>query len=116
MKKTWRIISIVLIAMLVVVGLSVAVFAANGNEARAAGTAGFIYTDASGTNPLSLYAAYGYFAGNAGVQAAWDALEASADDNGFVKVAEYRNGEFRRIGTNTCTWVDELGEYLKANL
>ena len=48
MKKTWRIISIVLIAMLVVAGLSVAVFAANGNEARAAGTAGFTYTDASG--------------------------------------------------------------------
>jgi predicted ABC-type ATPase len=45
-----------------------------------------------------------------------DEAEFYDNDNGFVKVAEYRNGEFRRIGTNTCTWVDELGEYLKANL
>jgi predicted ABC-type ATPase len=46
----------------------------------------------------------------------FDEAEFYDNDNGFVKVAEYRNGEFRRIGTNTCTWVDELGEYLKANL
>lgn len=45
-----------------------------------------------------------------------DEAEFYDNDNGFVKVAEYRNGEFRRIGKNTCTWVDELGEYLKANL
>ena len=45
-----------------------------------------------------------------------DEAEFYDNDNGFVKVAEYRNGEFRRIGTNTCTWVDELGEYLKANI
>jgi predicted ABC-type ATPase len=45
-----------------------------------------------------------------------DEAEFYDNDNGFVKVAEYRNGEFRRIGTNTCTWVDELGEYLKVNL
>ena len=45
-----------------------------------------------------------------------DEAEFYDNDNGFVKVAEYRNGEFRQIGKNTCTWVDELGEYLKANL
>lgn len=45
-----------------------------------------------------------------------DEAEFYDNDNGFVKVAEYRNGEFRRIGTNTCTWVDELGAYLKANM
>ena len=45
-----------------------------------------------------------------------DEAEFYDNDNGFVKVAEYRNGEFRRIGTNTCTWVNELGEYLKTNL
>ena len=44
-----------------------------------------------------------------------DEAEFYANDNGFVKVAEYRNGEFRRIGTNTCTWVDKLGEYLRTN-
>lgn len=41
-----------------------------------------------------------------------DGAEFYDNDNGFVKVAEYRNGEFRRIGTNTCTWIDELGKYL----
>lgn len=45
-----------------------------------------------------------------------DEVEFYDNDNGFVKVAEYRNGEFRRIGTNTCTWVDELGSYLKLNI
>ena len=45
-----------------------------------------------------------------------DEAEFYDNDNGFVKVAEYRNGEFRRIGTNTCTWVDELGVYLKSNI
>lgn len=45
-----------------------------------------------------------------------DEAEFYDNDNGFVKVAEYRNGEFRRIGTNTCTWVDELGTYLKTSL
>lgn len=45
-----------------------------------------------------------------------DEAEFYDNDNGFVKVAEYRNGEFRRIGTNTCAWVDELGTYLKTNL
>jgi len=44
-----------------------------------------------------------------------DEAEFYDNDNGFVKVAEYRNGEFRRIGTNTCTWVDKLGEYLRTN-
>ncbi len=45
-----------------------------------------------------------------------DEAEFYDNDNGFVKVAECRNGEFRRIGTNTCTWVDELSAYLKANM
>ena len=45
-----------------------------------------------------------------------DEAEFYDNDNGFVKVAEYRNGEFRRIGSNTCTWVDELGAYLKVNI
>ena len=30
----------------------------------------------------------------------------------FVKVAEYRDGEFLRIGNHVCAWVDELAEYL----
>lgn len=44
-----------------------------------------------------------------------DEAEFYDNDNGFVKVAEYRNGEFRRIGANTCKWVDELQSYLKAH-
>ena len=42
-----------------------------------------------------------------------DEAEFYDNNNGFVKVAEYRNGEFRRIGNNTCTWVDVLGAYLR---
>lgn len=42
-----------------------------------------------------------------------DEAEFYDNDNGFVKVAEYRNGEFRRIGSNTCVWVDELSAYLR---
>ena len=45
-----------------------------------------------------------------------DDAEFYDNDNGFVKVAEYRNGEFRRIGTKTCTWVDDLGAYLREHL
>ena len=42
-----------------------------------------------------------------------DEAEFYDNNNGFVKVAEYRNGEFCRIGSNTCSWVDELGAYLR---
>lgn len=45
-----------------------------------------------------------------------DEAEFYDNDNGFVKVAEYRNGEFRRIGSNTCSWVDELGAYVKSHI
>lgn len=45
-----------------------------------------------------------------------DEAEFYDNDNGFVKVAEYRNGEFRRIGSNTCSWVDELGVYVKSHI
>ena len=38
------------------------------------------------------------------------------NNNGFVMVAVYRNGELRRVRENTCTWIDELGAYLKANI
>ena len=45
-----------------------------------------------------------------------DEAEFYDNNNGFVKVAEYRNGELRRIGNNTCSWIDELISYLKASL
>ena len=44
-----------------------------------------------------------------------DEAEFYDNNNGFVKVAEYRNGELRRIGSNTCTWIDDLIAYLIAN-
>ena len=34
------------------------------------------------------------------------------NDNGIVKVAEYRNGELRTIGKNLPHWIVELQEYL----
>ena len=34
------------------------------------------------------------------------------NDNGFVLVAEYRNGELRTIGTRRPAWLIELQEYL----
>ena len=34
------------------------------------------------------------------------------NDNGFVLVAEYRNGELRTIGTHRPAWLIELQEYL----
>ena len=30
------------------------------------------------------------------------------NDKNFVKVAEYRNGELRRIGNHACSWIDEF--------
>lgn len=59
----------------------------------------------------------GYYLGSFNTKERYcDDAEFYDNDNGFVKVAEYRNGEFRRIGTNTCTWVDNLGAYLKEHL
>ncbi len=44
-----------------------------------------------------------------------DEAEFYDNDNGFVKVAEYRNGELRKIGSNVCKWIDELDMFLKNN-
>lgn len=54
----------------------------------------------------------------------WDALakvlpycdeaEFYDNDNGFVKVAEYRNGEFRTVGSRIPNWILELQDHLKA--
>ena len=41
-----------------------------------------------------------------------DEAEFYDNDNGFVKVAEYRNGELRPVGDNRPHWLDELQEYL----
>ena len=35
--------------------------------------------------------------------------------NGFVKVAEYRNGEFRTIGSRIPKWVTELQNHLNGS-
>ena len=43
-----------------------------------------------------------------------DEAEFYDNDNGFVKVAEYRNGEFRTVGKHTPNWISELQDYLKA--
>ena len=42
-----------------------------------------------------------------------DEAEFYDNDNGFVKVAEYRNGEFRTVGTRIPNWVQELQAQLK---
>ena len=42
-----------------------------------------------------------------------DEAEFYDNDNGFVKVAEYRNGELRTIGTRHPKWLGELLEYLE---
>ena len=41
-----------------------------------------------------------------------DEAELYDNDNGFVKVAEYRNGELRTIGKQRPKWLTELQEYL----
>lgn len=41
-----------------------------------------------------------------------DEAEFYDNDNGFVKVAEYRNGELRFIGTHTPQWLRELTDHL----
>lgn len=38
------------------------------------------------------------------------------NNNGFVMVAVYRNGELRRVVENTCSWIDELSVYLKTHI
>jgi len=43
-----------------------------------------------------------------------DEAEFYDNDNGFVKVAEYRNGEFRTIGMRSPNWILELQNHLKA--
>ena len=41
-----------------------------------------------------------------------DEAEFYDNDNGFVKVAEYRNGELRTVGKHLPTWLNELQAYL----
>lgn len=41
-----------------------------------------------------------------------DEAEFYDNDNGFVKVAEYRNGELRAIGKHQPLWLVELQKYL----
>ena len=41
-----------------------------------------------------------------------DEAEFYDNDNGFVKVAEYRNGELRPVGDHRPHWLEELQEYL----
>lgn len=43
-----------------------------------------------------------------------DEAEFYDNDNGFVKVAEYRNGEFRTVGSRIPNWILELQDYLRA--
>jgi ABC-type dipeptide/oligopeptide/nickel transport system permease component len=43
-----------------------------------------------------------------------DEAEFYDNDNGFIKVAEYRNGELRTVGDRTPNWIIELQNHLKA--
>lgn len=42
-----------------------------------------------------------------------DVAEFYDNDNGFVKVAEYRNGELRKVGDHNPKWLCELNAHLK---
>lgn len=42
-----------------------------------------------------------------------DTAEFYDNDNGFVLVAEYRNGELLLVGENTPRWILELRDYLR---
>ena len=42
-----------------------------------------------------------------------DEAEFYDNDNGFIKVAEYRNGELRTIGNHMPNWLSELQKHLK---
>ena len=41
-----------------------------------------------------------------------DIAEFYDNDNGFVKVAEYRNGEFFKVGNYSSKWLSELIDFL----
>lgn len=43
-----------------------------------------------------------------------DIAEFYDNDNGFVKVAEYRNGELRNVGKHSPKWLNELMTFLSA--
>lgn len=43
-----------------------------------------------------------------------DIAEFYDNDNGFVKVAEYRNGELRRVGEHSPKWLTELIVFMSA--
>lgn len=45
-----------------------------------------------------------------------DEAEFYDNDNGFVKVAEYKNGELRTVGETKPDWLGELQAYLKNTL
>lgn len=45
-----------------------------------------------------------------------DEAEFYDNDNGFVKVAEYRNGELLPIGERCPDWLKELQAYLRGNV
>lgn len=42
-----------------------------------------------------------------------DSAEFYDNDNGFVKVAEYRNGELRKVGERSPQWLSELIAFLR---
>ena len=44
-----------------------------------------------------------------------DEAEFYDNDNGFVLVAEYRNGELRTVGSLVPTWLKELRAYLDSS-
>ena len=43
-----------------------------------------------------------------------DVAEFYDNDNGFIKVAEYRNGELREVGKHSPQWLNELMHFLNA--
>ena len=43
-----------------------------------------------------------------------DVAEFYDNDNGFIKVAEYRNGELRKVGNHSPKWLRELMAFLSA--
>ena len=56
------------------------------------------------------------FDGRLGEQHRFDRVEVEFydNDNGFVKVAEYRNGELRTVGMRSPNWILDLQNFLKA--
>lgn len=43
-----------------------------------------------------------------------DEAEFYDNDNGFVKVAEYRNGELHTVGSHSPKWLTELQGFLNS--